>query len=59
MMDEAVIRSEIEQGIKQVDPDLSVTEFSCIFDESARKLKVFFTANSPKGDETMEVSKTW
>lgn len=58
-MDEAVIRSEIEQGIKQVDPDLSVTEFSCIFDDSARKLKVHFTAKSQNSDETVEVSKTW
>lgn len=58
-MNEEVIRSEIEQGIKQVDPELSITEFSCNFDKSARKLKVYFTAKTPNSEETVEVSNAW
>ena len=57
-MDENVIRNEIEQGIAQVDPNLSISGFSCVHDEEKRKLTVSFTAQSGD-DETMEVSVVW
>lgn len=57
-MDENVIKSEIQQGIAQVDDTLTIDEFSCIFDKEKRKLKVFFTAKN-SNDETVEVNNTW
>lgn len=57
-MDENVIKSEIEQGIAQVDSSLSISEFSCDYDKETRTLKVFFTAKNANGD-TVEVSTKW
>lgn len=57
-MDDNVIRNEIEQGIAQVDPNLSISDFACGYDEEKRKLMVSFTAQSGD-DETMEVSVVW
>ena len=54
-MDETTIRSEIEQGIAQVDPTLTISEFACYFDKENRKLKVGFTAKK-QTDETVEVN---
>lgn len=55
-MDE--IRSEIEQGIAQVDSSLTITEFVCDCDKETRKLSVFFSAKNQNG-ETVEVSNSW
>lgn len=57
-MDENVIKSEIEQGIAQVDSSLTIDEFSCTFDKEKRKLKVYFTAKN-SNDEKVEVSNVW
>lgn len=54
-MDETIIRSEIEQGIAQVDPTLTISEFACYFDKDNRKIKVGFTAKK-QTDETVEVN---
>lgn len=57
-MDENVIKSEIEQGIAQVDDALTITEFSCNFDKGKRKLDVFVSAKNPN-DETVEINTSW
>ena len=57
-MDENVIKSEIEQGIAQVDDTLTITEFACTVDKEQRKLNVFFTAKNPNG-ETVEINNNW
>lgn len=57
-IDEDIIRSEIQQGLSQVDENLTIEDFSCEFDETTRKLKVNFKAKNAKG-ETMEVSNAW
>lgn len=58
MVDEKLIQNEIEQGVAQVDPDLTVTDFVFDLDPLTRKLKVYFKANSQNGD-TVEVSNIW
>ena len=58
MMDENIVRSEIEQAIEQVDDTLTIDDFSCVFEKDERKLKVNFTAKNSKGD-TVEVSNIW
>ena len=57
-MDETIIRSEIEQGIAQVDETLTISDFACIFDKENRKLKVGFTAKKPT-NETVEVNVSY
>ena len=57
-MDENVIKSEIEQGIAQVDDTLTIDDFSCNVDKEKRHLKVFFTAKNPNG-ETVEIRNSW
>ncbi len=56
-MDENIIKSEIEQGIAQVDKSLNITEFVCNYNKATRELKVFFKAESQ--DTTVEVSNKW
>lgn len=56
-MDENVIKSEIEQGIAQVDSSLTIDSFECKFDQKTRKLTVRFTAKS-QNNETVEVRST-
>ncbi len=57
-MDENVIKSEIEQGIAQVDSSLAITEFVCEHNKEKRKLSVFFVAKNQNG-ETVEVSQNY
>ena len=57
-MDENAIKSEIEQGVAQVDDTLTITEFSCIVDKEKRHRSVFFKAENPNG-ETVEISNSW
>lgn len=57
-MDENAIKSEIEQGIAQVDDTLTITDFSCDFGKEKRKLNVFFTAKNANGD-TVEINNAW
>lgn len=56
-MDENVIKSEIEQGIAQVDSSLTIERFECKLDTKTRKLTVRFTAKS-QNNETVEVRST-
>ena len=57
-IDENIIRSEIEQGIAQVDETLTIDEFECQFDSATRKQRVKFTAKN-SNDESVEVNLLW
>lgn len=57
-MDENVIKSEIEQGVAQVDSSLTITDFSCNIDKEKRILNVFFTAKNAN-NETVKIQKNW
>ena len=57
-MNEDAIKSEIENGIAQVDDTLSIDEFTCNFDKDTRVLSVSFTATSSSG-ETIAVDTTY
>lgn len=48
-VDEDVIKSEIEEGLSQIDSSFSITEFSYEFDSDKRKLKVSFSATNDDG----------
>lgn len=49
-IDEDVIKSEIEQGISQVDDNINIDSFSCEFDRKTRQLNVHFTAKAQSGE---------
>lgn len=53
-----MIRYEIEQGLKQVDSTFEITEFQCDIDDSKRKAKVIFSAETDTGD-TAGGEYTW
>lgn len=48
-VDEDMIKSEIEEGLSQIDSSFSITEFSYEFDSDKRKLKVSFSATNDDG----------
>lgn len=57
-IDEDTIRSEILDGLTQVDDSFKIDEFTCIFDSETRALSVRFTAtNSSK--ESVEITEVW
>ena len=49
--DEEAVQDEIEQGIQQVDENLSITDFNFDFDSNTRKLKINFKAENENGEE--------
>lgn len=58
MKDVNVIKSEIEDGVEQVDNTLTVDSFQCEYDKEKRNLKVKFTAKNSSG-ETVVIQNTW
>lgn len=54
-MDEDVIRSEILQGLLQVDDTFVITEFVADHDKPTRHLTVSFKAQNAKGETVSEV----
>lgn len=56
--DRELIKSEVIQGIKQVDKTFMLDKFDLEFDRVSRNLTVTFTAHNEKGD-TVEVNKLW
>lgn len=53
--DEETVRSEIEQGLLQIDSSLVLTDFSMDFDSKSRTLSVRFTTVNGDG-ESVEVN---
>lgn len=53
--DEETVRSELEQGLLQIDSSLVLTDFSMDFDSKNRTLSVKFTAENGDG-ESVEVN---
>lgn len=48
-VDEDIIKSEIEEGLSQIDSTFSITEFSYEFNNDKRKLYVSFSAVNDDG----------
>ena len=54
-IDEEIVKSEILEGLLQVDNSFILTDFSMSLDDNTRKLKVSFKATNADG-ETIETS---
>ena len=57
-MNEDLIKSEILQGLMQVDSSLFITDFSTYYDRENRSLFVSFAAQNDNG-ETIEGVKNY
>ena len=58
IIENAVIKAEIQDGLSQVDENLVIGDFETVFEQETRKLRVFFTAENKETGETVEISET-
>lgn len=56
-MDKELIKSELLQGLLQVDSSFSITEFFADFDAETRKLSITLTAQKDDGEEVKVVKE--
>ena len=54
---EELVKSEIQDGLKQVDEMFKLTEFTCYYDSLNRHHSVHFTATND--DETVETTVSY
>ena len=57
IVEDEVIKAEIQEGLSQVDENLIIGEFSTVFEQDTRKLRVFFTATNRITNETIEINQ--
>ena len=58
-IEEDVIRSEIQDGLSQVDENLLLDEVVNDYDKSTRKLTTYFKATNAETNEIIETSMNW
>lgn len=57
-MNEDLIRTEILDGLTQVDDTFVIDEIICDYDSSTRKLSVDFKASNESG-QSVELNEVW
>lgn len=57
-INEELIKSEIQDGLEQVDSTLRLTDFECFFDRLNRRLKVTCAAKNDN-DETVKTTVSY
>ena len=55
IIEDEIIKAEIQDGLSQVDANLIIEEFECVFDAETRKLRVHCTAKNKETSETVKV----
>lgn len=58
VVEESIVRSEILDGLTQVDDSFQIDEFACDFNSVNRALSVSFTASNGSG-ESVEINEVW
>lgn len=58
-IEEEIVKSEVTDGVSQVDSTLVIKEFETKTDTENRQLTVNFTAKSENDNTTVQVSTTW
>lgn len=58
-IEEEIVKSEVADGISQVDSTLVIKEFETNIDTESRRLAVNFTATSEDDNTTVKVSTSW
>ena len=57
--DDEVVRTLMQDGLAQVDENLSIDEFTSEFDNETRKLSVEFTARNSETEESVSIKNIW
>ena len=58
-IEEDVVRSEIQDGLSQVDENLILDEVVNDFDKDTRKLTTYFKATNTETEEVIETTMNW
>lgn len=56
IVEDDVIKAEMQDGLSQVDGNLVVDNFETVFESDTRKLRVNFTAVNKETNEKIEIS---
>ena len=59
IVEDELIKAEMQDGLSQVDENLIIDNFECAFDKETRKLRAHFTANNKETDENIEVDQVF
>ena len=59
IVEDELVRAEIQDGLSQVDENLIVDEFECAYAAETRTLKVIATIKNKQTSETMEINEVW
>lgn len=57
IVEDEVIKAEMQDGISQVDNNLIITEFSTAYDSANRKLRVSFVAVNKETSEKITINE--
>lgn len=55
IVENSIIKSVLQDGISQVDENLTIDDFECVFDTTTRKLRIHLTVINSETDETIEI----
>lgn len=56
IVEDEIIKAEIQNGLSQVDENLVIENFETVFDVKTRKLRVNFTAVNKETAERIEIN---
>ena len=59
VVEDEVIKAEMQNGLSQVDENLVIDDFSTVFEKDTRKLRLHFTAVNKENGETVEINNVY
>lgn len=59
IVDDEVIKAELQDGLSQVDENLTVDDFQSVYEQNTRKLIVHFAAVNSETQESIDINKVW
>lgn len=57
VIENEVIKAELQDGLSQVDENLIIDKFECAFEQETRILRVSLTAKNKETAETIEINE--
>lgn len=58
IIEDDVIKAEIQDGLSQVDENLIIDDFEAVFEQETRTLRVSFTAVNKETSEAVKITET-
>lgn len=59
IVEDEVIKAEMQDGISQVDDNLTIEGFETAFEPETRKLRVYMEVKNRDSGETIEINNAW